>query len=429
MKNLIHIILLSILVMTACQEQNKITKQEDYQTYLQNASHENLAAINEEITFWKDKDVAAPSSVYKIQLANLFSAKYKLDGDVSNLRKAQTLLEEVDSLMGQTTSAGVYRMLAANAISQHEFKKAYEYASLASEIKDKQYNSKLVLFDSCMELGYYIQAEGILNELADKNTFEYQIRLAKWMDYKGDLDQAVLIMEDAMTKISPSNDALKLWTLSNLGDMYGHQGKVAKAYQSYLDALAIDREYYYALKGIAYIVYANDKNTAQAKEILQYLDKVHPIPDYKLMLAEIAAFEDNAKEAQLYSEAFYVEANKPDYGNMYKAYILDLDLAAKRYEKAISIAEQEVLHRATPETYDFLAWTYYQSGQKEKALEIAQKYVEDKTFEPGASYHLGVLYSKVDPKKASIYLEDALDAHFELGPNTSREIQLALASI
>lgn len=428
MRNLIQILLISFIVFTSCEQEKKVSNPADYQAYLQNTNKENLATINEEIAFWEDKDATTLSTVYKTKLANLYSGKYKFDGDVTNLSKAQLLLEEVDSSLGEK-SAGVYRMLAANSISQHEFRRAYDYASIASEIKDKQYSSKLILFDACMELGYYIQAEGILNELKDKNTFEYQIRLAKWMDYKGDLDQAVFIMEDAQTKISPNNNDLKLWTLSNLGDMYGHQGKVSKAYDSYLAALAIDPEYYYALKGIAYIVYAHDNDTDEAKQILSYLDKTHPIPDYKLMLADIAAFENNEQDEKLYREAFYNEVSKIAYGNMYNAYILDLDLAAQRFDKAVSLAEQEVQHRGTPETYDFLAWTYYQAGQKERALEIAKMHVEGKTFEPGASYHLGVLYLEVDAEKAQTHLKEALEASFELGPNTSKEIQNTLSSI
>ena len=428
MKHLTIILLLTLLILISCEKQNKVSNKADYQTYLQNSGNENLAIIEEEISFWIDKEEKTPSTVYKTKLAGLYSAKYKIDGDVINLKKAQELLEEVNNNSDEK-SAGVYRMLAANAISRHEFKTAYNYATLASEIKDKQYSSKLVLFDTCMELGYYIQAEGILNELDDENTFEYKIRLAKWLDYKGDLDQAVLTVEEALETVSPNNDDLKLWTLSNLGDMYGHQGKVQKAYNSYLAALAIDKEYYYALKGIAYITYAHDKNLSEAKVILSYLDKTHPIPDYKLMLADIAAYEEKQEEEKAYSEAFYTEVTKPQYGNMYNTYILDLNLAAERFDKAVTIAEREVAHRATPETYDFLAWAYYKAGQTDKAIEIAQQYVEDKTFEPGASFHLGVLYSKTNPKKAAIHLEEALEANFELGPNTSKEIQLALSSI
>jgi hypothetical protein len=32
-------------------------------------------------------------------------------------------------------------------------------------------------------------------------------------------------------------------------------------------------------------------------------------------------------------------------------------------------------HRPTPDSYDLLAWSYLNMGQKDKALEIAKKYV------------------------------------------------------
>ena len=427
MKNLIIALILISSLCFSCEE-NSIVKAEDVKPYLSVNSNENLQKINEQISFWKNKDEDNSSTVYKTQLANLYSAKYKLDGNVNHLIQAQKLLEQLNEHF-KGKNPGVLRMLAANSISQHQFKNAYDYALPASQIKDNQYASKLVLFDACMELGYYTQAEALMLELVERDNFDYLVRLSKWSDHQGNLDQAVALMEEASQKISPNNTQLKIWSLSNLGDMYGHQGEIEKAYQAYLDVLALDKNYYYALKGIAYIAFAHDKNLEQAKEILNYLDKAHSIPDYKLMLAEIAAYELDEVTDKVLTKAFYTEVSKPEYGEMYNKYILEIDIAEKRFDKAIALAKKEILQRATPQTYDFLAWAYFQDGQGEEALAIAKTHVENQTYEPDASYHLGLIYKDVDNTKASFYLEDALSAKFELGPNTTKVVSSALANI
>ena len=255
------------------------------------------------------------------------------------------------------------------------------------------------------------------------------MRLSKWKDHIGDLDQAIALMESSLEGISPTNTNLKIWTLSNLADMYGHAGEVQKSYNAYLQVLELDNSYYYALKGIAYIAFAYDENTENAKKILNFLNKAHPIPDYKLMLAEIAEFENDIKSQVKYLNEFYAEVSLPQYGDMYNKYIMDIDLQRENFDKAIEMAEKEIENRATPQTYDLLAWTYLQAGYTEKALQITEDFVVDKTFEPDASYHMGILYSTINKDMALKHLNEAKNAAFELGPITSKEINNVLSKI
>ena len=70
-------------------------------------------------------------------------------------------------------------------------------------------------------------------------------------------------------------------------------------------------------------------------EALNYLDKNHTIPDYKLMLAEIATLEGDDARADKLTELFYSEVTKPVYGNMYNKYILEIELGKNNFDKAI----------------------------------------------------------------------------------------------
>jgi hypothetical protein len=56
--------------------------------------------------------------------------------------------------------------------------------------------------------------------------------------------------------------------------------------------------------------------------------------------------------------------------------------------------------------------------------------VKDKTFEPLAFYHLGMIYlANKNAALAKQYLEEALDSEFELGPVITGRIKSALREI
>jgi len=121
------------------------------------------------------------------------------------------------------------------------------------------------LFDVSMELGEYDNASKYLEKIADHNDFNFLIRLAKWSDFKGDLDLTIKYMEKATKLVEQKNNkALMLWSYCNLGDYYGHAGRIKDSYQHYLKALEIDPSYTYAKKGIAWIAYSYEKKPQEA---------------------------------------------------------------------------------------------------------------------------------------------------------------------
>ena len=217
---------------------------------------------------------------------------------------------------------------------------------------------------------------------------------------------------------------------SNLGDMYGHANRYKESYQCYLEVLAKDPEYYHALKGIAWLAYSKDKNVAEAKRILIYLRQQHPIPDYDLMLAEIA-YENNSWKKISGNKSLLAKISNVMYGDMYNKYLFNLQANELNDPKAaLSLAQKETGNRRTGEAFSWLAWAYLKNGQKEKALKMAQYYVEEKCFEPDAVYYLGKIYlANGDNKKAKKYLEEAYESSYELGPSATKEIKEALKQL
>jgi hypothetical protein len=62
-------------------------------------------------------------------------------------------------------------------------------------------------------------------------------------------------------------------------------------------------------------------------------------------------------------------------------------------------------------------------GQNKKALEIAQKYVVGKSFEPKVQYHLAMIYKMNNfHKKIKPIKEELLSSTYELGPILEKKV-------
>jgi tetratricopeptide (TPR) repeat protein len=122
------------------------------------------------------------------------------------------------------------------------------------------------------------------------------------------------------------------------------------------------------------------------------------------------------KEANL--NEYFNMLSTINYGAMYNRYNALIYADNKNTaNKALEISKTEVENRPTPDSYDLLAWSYYNLGDNKKALEIEQQFVEGESFEPKLNYHLATIYKannlneKVVPIKKELLL-----SLYELGP-------------
>ncbi|MES2811634.1 MAG: tetratricopeptide repeat protein [Bacteroidota bacterium] len=419
------------LVMISCQKENKrntIINPNDYNSFLMTKETKALDFANYEIDFWQNKFDKTPNQItYLNKIASNYNSLFEITGNIDNLYKAEKLLVQSNEAF-KYTNVGTIRSLARNYIMQHRFKEALELANKALTIGEGKEETRKLLFDVQMELGNYETAEEqliALNHSKNFKDFDFLIRLAKWNDHLGDLETAITMMEKAVKAAEFNDDKiLMVWAYSNLGDMYGHAGKIKEAYSHYLRALQINPEHSYSLKGIAWIVFSHEKNTKEADRIINIISKKHNSPDFYLMKSEIAEYENNYKLKSKNISAYFNMLKENKYGAMYNKYNVLIFADEKiTAQKALEIAKIEVNHRPTPDSYDLLAWSYYNLGDYKKALEIAQKHVAGKSFEPELNYHLAMIYKAnkmnelIEPIK-----KDLLASTFELGPSYKQKI-------
>ncbi len=432
MKNLSLLILLS-LVLLSCHDagsSENISNPADYARHMEAKALSTGRYQNQtDIDFWTEKLQESPSSfMYLNRLAGAYAKRFKDNGRIQDIHTSDSLYHRALKL-NPFSKASIYRALSANAITQHKFPEARDYAEKAIEDGDKLSASYYFLFDALIELGAYEQAESILEKQASKNLFDYLARASKIADHNGNLDQAIDLMERAYDR-TKNNKNMFAWTKSNLGDMYGHAGRIQDAYQTYLEVLEANPSHWHSWKGIAWIAFAHDQDTEEARNILTYIATQSHDPQIDLMLAEIAAYEQDTDQSQTAKARYYYEVSHPDYSGMYNKYLILLEAEdLQMSEAAIKRALEEVDKRPTPVVYDLLAWSLFKNGEYEKALRIASLFVEGQTFEPDTMYHLGMIYQYNGHKKrAQKYLREALESSFELGPLTTKTIKNALKS-
>lgn len=424
----LFLLLVMTFVFSNCtnKKSNKVTNKQDYKVYLEVNDNKELQDINKEIEFWQTKFDKAPNqSSYLITLASHYSQLFAITGKIDDLYKAEKLLLEANTKFVEQNS-GIHRAIARNYISQHRFKEALTHLEKADKLGENKIGTQKMLFDVYMELGSYDLAKEKLTTIQLPNDFDYLIRLAKWNDHKGDLDTAISSMEKAL-KIAEkeNNKGLKIWVYSNIGDFYGHAGRIEDSYKYYLKTLEEDNHNTYALKGIAWIAFSHERNSEQALEIIDNIESKHLVPDLYLLKAEIAEFQNNKIEETNAIATYNKILASHNYGDMYNKYnVLLMAENPTQVDAALKIAMKEVQNRPTPESFDLLAWSYFKMGKKAKALEIIQNHTIGKSFEPHIVYHNAeILKANNQTTELAPMKKELVASIYELGPSLESKIK------
>jgi tetratricopeptide (TPR) repeat protein len=402
-----------------------ITTNNDYELFLNNDSENLKSSSQKELAFWSEKLDRSPNQYpYLVKMAFANAALFEITGKVDYLIQTENKL----TLANEKTNfnnAGYLRSLARNYISQHRFKEALNLLKKAENNGEKLVFTQKMLFDVHLELGNYKEAQDYLALFKNFKDFDYLIRLSKWNDHNGNLDAAIRFMENAtFIAETTGNTNLVQWSYTNLADFYGHANRIEDSYEFYLKALELNPNDAYAKKGIAWIVYSHERNPTEALRILDSITKNFHSPDYFLLKAEIEEYMGNQENKRSNIEQYLSLVSNENYGAMYNKYktVLYLEELNKN-DAAFSIANEEIKERPTPQSYDLLAWSYYNDNEPEKALEVVNKYIQDKTFEPEIQYHMAEIFKANGMGKSAMKIKsELLGSVYELGPIMEQKI-------
>ncbi|WP_299670118.1 tetratricopeptide repeat protein [uncultured Polaribacter sp.] len=420
------LVCVTFTIATSCNTKpnTQITNTNDYNVYLNSVKNESLEQVKLDFNFWEQKLKNTPDQYpYNAKFACANTAIFKLTGEIASLKNAEKNLIFANEKT-KYNNAGYLRSLSRNYISQHRFKEALALLQKAEINGENLEQTQLMLIDVYLELGNLEATEHYLSKVKNFKSFDYLIRISKFNDHMGNLDKAIQYLEASLAIAKSSNNkALIQWNYTNLADYYGHAGRIEDSYNAYLKALALNPNDSYAKKGIAWIVYSYERNPEEALRILDAVTKENIAPDYHLLKAEILGFIGNNNQKERQIAKYLTKVSDSNYGVMYHKYDVLLH-ADNNSKKALTIAVQEVSERPTAQSYDLLAWSYFKNGQKEKALEIVERYVINKTFEPEALLHTAyILKANGSVEEAMKLKKELIESIYELGPLAEKDIK------
>lgn len=420
------LLFLLFLGMTAYVVQDKIledilTNHEDYDGFLDIAPSDSSKFFE----LWDVEIQSDSTTLESLEIvAELYTTYFHSLGNVQYLKKAEQTLKKI---IERTTKdkTPYYVALSRNYMAQHRFMEALGVANGTVGMDTDIIRSRTLLFDVHMALGNYDRAKRNLDDIKEGTSFEYVIRLAKWNSHKGNLSETITLMEKAKSKAVEEKDRKKIVrAYKDLADYYEASGKVQDAYEHYVMVLEVDPYDIHAKKSIAKIVYAHGKNPMEAMRILDAISTSYNTPDYYLLRAEIADYQKDSLEVYANIDQYYRSMKNPDYGDMHNdskmAFYLNLTM---QYDKAIELAKKEVMNRATPKSYDLLAYSYFKNGEMKKARAIMEKHLPGKTYEPSILYHKAEIYKAIgDVDKVASLKKELLEGVFALGPSMKMKV-------
>lgn len=381
------------------------------------------AASDQLIQFYQARVARDPDDPLNYnRLGAAYIQKARESGDVTYYNLAETALKKSLELVPDiVAAASATTSLAAVYLARHEFKAALTYAQKAIEIGSRDLYPYALIGDASIELGQYDKAaEAYAKMLGLSGPLHPHSRLSYLQFLKGDTSGALESMRRAVRATIEANAPAEniAWSQVQLGDLFFHIGEVAKAEQSYRDALATYPRYHRGLAGLARAQSAH-KNYREAIELYHGAISVIPLPEYVAALGDLYVKTGRAEDAKKqYELVEYIgrlnTLNKALYNRELALFYADHDM---KPIAAHELAQKELEVRADIYTYDVLAWALYKNGKGREALGAMTEALKLGTKDARLFFHAGMIHHSLGEKeKAKEYLSRALSTnpHFHL---------------
>lgn len=390
-------------------------------THGQPAAQEKL--LSQELIFWKNRLDSQPGAFTALaRYAGLRGQHFHNSGEMSDLAVADSIYRCLNREY-KGNEAGILRAWASLNITRHRFREADSLVQLAMQAGSEQYATTLLSFDTKFELGSYLLAERALQSCIATNEYGYFFRLAKWKHFQGETDSALYYMQKA-ADWSGNSLFLRQTALSNLADLYMHEGGFTKAARLYTGILKQNPADYHSLRGLGRIQLLHDKHPASAEKVFRYISVQNALPDPLYDMVWVAEQEGDSALQQTYATVFVQKAGDSAYGAMYHKYLLELYTGIlHKPVLAISIAEEETRNRPTPQAFAWLAWSLHMGGDDARAMKVYLDHVSGKPLEALELYWMGKLMQAVGKQYiAHAFFTAAAKNRYDLSPLKQKDL-------
>ena len=206
----------------------------------------------------------------------------------------------------------------------------------------------------------------------------------RWLT--GDLAGAIQVMTLAVGASSPHDPEAGAWAYTRLALYQLQRGATKQALQSCDAALALQSNYAPALFVRARIQQALE-HSAEALTDLQRAVELNPLPEYQWALADALRSVGHSSEAARVEQAITDRGATEDP----RSFSLYLATRRKNIERALQLAEQELVNREDIFTHDALAWALAVNGRIDEARRHLSRALSEGTPDARLFFHAGVI--------------------------------------
>jgi len=229
-------------------------------------------------------------------------------------------------------------------------------------------------------------------------------------------------------ELSGTNTYVRGVALSNAADLYIHAGELAAARDAYVQCLRANSADFHSLLGMGWIALLHDHNDSLAERIFRWVGTKSALPDPLFKLAQAAGMRGDTPGQQAYARAFVQRVAAPVYGRMYNKYLIQLYTGIlQQPERAEALAKDELINRATPQTYAWYAWALFANHKKDQAYAIYRQQVSGKPLEALELCWMGRMMEGLNKNYNAREFYKAADAtRYDLDPADAAYIQKKL---
>jgi tetratricopeptide (TPR) repeat protein len=360
-------------------------------------------------------------------LALALSRRARETSDVNFYTQAEEALQKSfaispDNFDGQRTHVWLL-------LGKHEFAAALEAAKKLNQQLPDDVMLYGFLTDANVELGNYKDAETAAQWMLDlkPGNIPGLTRAAYLRELFGDVDGSLDLMNMAYESTQPSEVEDRAWILTQMAHLNLGIGNINEAERLKQQAMALFPGYHYALGNLAK-VRIQQKRYQDAVELLQqrYLAAPHAENLFDLAQAlQLAGKTDEVNKAFAeFEQKSLLESNRGDNSN--HELIFYYADNAHQPEKALQVAQRELVRRKDVFTLDAYAWALYGTGRYAEARKQIETALAVGIRDAKMFRHAGEIALKAgDQAAAQHYLLEAASLN-TLGSDQARTLLASL---